>query len=106
MEYRHKSSPSPKKFKVVASARKGMLTVFWDSEGIFHIDFLKQGNTVNSERYISTLRKLSVRLHRDNARPHASRQTEETLHKMNYVVLPIRFTAQTLRQVTFTFSQN
>ncbi|GFR68138.1 histone-lysine N-methyltransferase SETMAR [Elysia marginata] len=36
MEYRHKSSPSPRKFKVVASARKVMLTVFWDSEGIVH----------------------------------------------------------------------
>ncbi|GFS06420.1 histone-lysine N-methyltransferase SETMAR [Elysia marginata] len=99
MEHRHKSSPSPRKFKVVASARKVMLIVFWDSEGIFHIEFLKQGNTVNSERYISTLRKLSVRIkrvrptkhaipHHDNARPHTSRQTEEALHKMNFVVLP------------------
>ncbi|GFR78627.1 histone-lysine N-methyltransferase SETMAR [Elysia marginata] len=101
MEYRHKSSPSPKKFKVVAFARKVMLTVFWDSEseGIVHIEFLKKGCTVNSERYISTLRKLSVRLKRvrptkhailqhDNARLHTSRQIEEALHKMNFVVLP------------------
>ncbi|GFR61082.1 histone-lysine N-methyltransferase SETMAR [Elysia marginata] len=61
MKYMHKSSPSPRKFKV---ARKVMLTVFWDSDGIIHIEFLKQGNSVNSERYISTLRKLSVRLKR------------------------------------------
>ncbi|GFR95606.1 histone-lysine N-methyltransferase SETMAR [Elysia marginata] len=99
MEFRHKSSPSPRKFKIVASARKVMLTVFWDSEGIVHIEFLKQGNTDYSERYISTLRKLSVRLkrvhpknhtilHHDNARPHTSRQTEEVLHKINFVVLP------------------
>ncbi|GFR63965.1 transposase [Elysia marginata] len=99
MEYRHKSSPSPMKFKVVASARKVMLTVFWDSEGIVDIEFMKQRNTVNSERYISTLRKLSVRLkrvrstkqailHHDNAMPHTSRRTEEALHKMNFVVLP------------------
>ncbi|GFR88109.1 transposase [Elysia marginata] len=99
MEYRHKSSPSPRKFKVVASARKVMLAVFWDSEGIVHIEFLKQENTVISERYNSTLRKRSVRLkrvrptkhamlHHDNARPHTSRQTEEALHKMNFVVLP------------------
>ncbi|GFR89924.1 transposase [Elysia marginata] len=99
MEYGHKSSPSSRKFKVVASARKVMLTVFWDSERIDHIQFLKQGNTVNSEWYISTLRKLSARLkrmrhtkhailHHDNARPHTSRQTEEALHKMNFVVLP------------------
>ncbi|GFS00937.1 histone-lysine N-methyltransferase SETMAR [Elysia marginata] len=98
MEYRHKSSPSPRKFKVAASARNMMLTVFWDSEGIVHIEILKQGNTVNSERYISSLRKLSVRLKRvrptkhailyhDNARPHTSRKTEEALHKMNFVVL-------------------
>ncbi|GFR64073.1 histone-lysine N-methyltransferase SETMAR [Elysia marginata] len=99
MEYRHKSPPSPRKFKVVVSARKVMLTVFWVSEGIAYIQFQKQGNTVNSERYISTLRKLSVRLkrvrptkhamlHHDNARPHTSRQTREALHKMNFVVLP------------------
>ncbi|GFR70408.1 histone-lysine N-methyltransferase SETMAR [Elysia marginata] len=100
MEYRHKSSPSPRKFKVVVPPRKVMLTVFWDSEGIVHIELLKQGNTVKSERYIiSTLRKLNVRLkrvrptkhailHHDNARPHTSRQTYETLHKMNFVVLP------------------
>ncbi|GFS25671.1 transposase [Elysia marginata] len=62
MKYTHKSSPSPRKFKVVACARKVMLTVFWDSEGIVHIEFLTQRNTVNSERYISTLRKRSVSL--------------------------------------------
>ncbi|GFR97672.1 histone-lysine N-methyltransferase SETMAR [Elysia marginata] len=99
MEYRHKSSPSPRKFKAVASARKVMRTVFWYSEGTVHIEFLKQGKTVNLERYISTLRKLSVRLkrvhpkkhailvlHHDIDRPHTSRQTEEALH--NFVVLP------------------
>ncbi|GFR74821.1 histone-lysine N-methyltransferase SETMAR [Elysia marginata] len=52
MEYRHKSSPSPRKFKVVASARKVML-FFGDSEEIVLTEFLKQGNTVHSERYIS-----------------------------------------------------
>ncbi|GFS05480.1 transposase [Elysia marginata] len=88
MEYTHKSSPSPRKFKIVASARKVLLTLF-----------LKQGNTVNSERYISKLRKLSVGLkrvrptkhailHPDNARLHTSRQTEEALHKVNFVELP------------------
>ena len=55
MEYRHKTSPSPRKFKVVASARKVLFTVFWDMEGVVHMEFLEQGQTVNSERYISTL---------------------------------------------------
>ena len=32
MQYQHKNSPAPKKFKVVASARKVLLTIFWDME--------------------------------------------------------------------------
>ncbi|GFN86338.1 histone-lysine N-methyltransferase SETMAR [Plakobranchus ocellatus] len=88
MEYRHKTSPSPRKFKVVASARKVLFTVFWDMEGVVHMDFLEQGQTVNSERYISTLRARKLRLGRvqrdkdsnlqhDNARSHTCRQTED-----------------------------
>ncbi|GFS23622.1 histone-lysine N-methyltransferase SETMAR [Elysia marginata] len=119
MEYRHKSSPSPRKFKVVASARKVMLTVFWGFRGncSYGQEVLKQGNTVNSERYISTLRKLSVRLkrvsptkhailHHNNARPHTSRQTEKALHKMNFVVLPHLSSSPDLAPMIFTFSRN
>ncbi|KAL4121904.1 hypothetical protein QTP88_014324 [Uroleucon formosanum] len=32
MEFHHKTSPAPKKFKIQASAGKVMLTVFWDSK--------------------------------------------------------------------------
>ncbi|GFR64015.1 hypothetical protein ElyMa_000169200 [Elysia marginata] len=32
MEYRHKTSSSPRKFQVVASTRKVLFTVFWDME--------------------------------------------------------------------------
>ena len=64
MQYRHKNSPARKKFKVVASARKVLLTIFWDMEGIVHIEFLEQGKTINSERYVSTLRVLKGRLRR------------------------------------------
>ncbi|GFO19810.1 histone-lysine N-methyltransferase SETMAR [Plakobranchus ocellatus] len=42
MEYRHKTFPSPRKFKVVASARKVLFTVFWDMEGVVHMEFLEQ----------------------------------------------------------------
>ncbi|GFO38357.1 histone-lysine N-methyltransferase SETMAR [Plakobranchus ocellatus] len=60
MEYRHKTSPSPRKFKVVASERKVFFTVFWDMEGVVHIEFLEEGQIVNSERYILTLRALKL----------------------------------------------
>ena len=84
MVYRHKTSPSPRKFELIASARKALSTIFWDMKGVVHMEFLKQGHTVNFEKYISTLRTLKARLRRvrsgrdsilrhDNARPHTSR---------------------------------
>ncbi|GFS04007.1 histone-lysine N-methyltransferase SETMAR [Elysia marginata] len=90
MEYRHKTSLSPRKFKVVASARKVLFTVFWDMEGMAHMEFMEHGQTVKSERYISTLRALKLRLRRvrcdkdsilqhDNARLHTSHETQDTL---------------------------
>ncbi|GFO12124.1 histone-lysine N-methyltransferase SETMAR [Plakobranchus ocellatus] len=99
MEYRHKTSPSPRKFKVVASARKVLFIVFWDMEGVVHMEFLEQGQTVNSERYISTLRTLKLRLRRvrrdkdsilqhDNARPNTSRQTQDALRQLELTTLP------------------
>ncbi|GFR69698.1 histone-lysine N-methyltransferase SETMAR [Elysia marginata] len=101
MQYRHKNSPAPKKFKVVASARKVLLTMFWDMEGIVHIEFLEQGKTINLERYVSTLRALKGRLRRvrqdkvkdvviqhDNARPHTSRQTQCALQQLELPTIP------------------
>ena len=63
------------------------------------MEFLEQGQTVNSERYISTLRTPKRRLRRvrgdknsilqhDNARPHTSRQTQDALRQMELTTLP------------------
>ncbi|GFR91431.1 histone-lysine N-methyltransferase SETMAR [Elysia marginata] len=98
MEYSHKTAPSPRKFKVVASARKVLFIVFWDIEGVVHIEFLELGQTVNSEGCISTLRALKLRLRRvqcdkhsilqhDNARPHTSRQTQGALRQLELTTL-------------------
>ncbi|GFR79723.1 histone-lysine N-methyltransferase SETMAR [Elysia marginata] len=94
MEYRHKTSASPRKFNVVALARKALFIVFWDKEEVVHVEFLKQGETVNSERYISTLRALKLRLRRvrrekdiilqhGNVRTHTSCQTQDALGSWN-----------------------
>ena len=101
MQYRHKNSPAPKKFKVVALARKVLQTIFWDMEGIVHIEFLEQGTTINSERYVSTLSALKGRLRwfrqdkvkdvviqHDNARPHTSRQTQCALQQLELPTIP------------------
>jgi len=46
MQWKHTSSPSPRKFKVQASAGKIMRTTFWDAEGILLIDFMPQKVTI------------------------------------------------------------
>ncbi|GFO00913.1 transposase [Plakobranchus ocellatus] len=62
-------------------------------------EFLEQGQTVNSERYISTLRALKLRLRRVrrdkdsilqycNAHPHTSRQTQDALRQIELTTLP------------------
>jgi len=60
MEYHHKESPQPKKFKTHASAGKVMLTVFWNSECVVLADLEKE-TTINS-RYVETLTALKRRI--------------------------------------------
>ena len=102
MEWHHKQSPKKKKFKTVPSAGKVMATVFWDEEGVILLDFLEQGCTINSVRYVTTLQKLKARLKRvrptksmedvlllhDNARPHTSHHTSQEIEKIGWKVLP------------------
>ena len=45
------------KFKVQISVGKVMSSVFWDNEEILLGEFLKRCATVNSERYVQTLKK-------------------------------------------------
>jgi len=99
MEYRHKESPQPKKFKTQASAGKVMFTVLWNSERVVLADFLEKETTINSQRYIETLTSLKRRIERtgirnetllqhDNARPHTSATTRDEIQRVELSVLP------------------
>ena len=102
MEWRHPNSPRTKKFKAQKSAAKIMATVFWDSQGVILLDFLPKGETINSEVYIETFRKLkakiecvrpnldiaNVLLQHDNARPHTSIRTMEAITSFGWTVIP------------------
>ena len=57
-EWKHVTSPTPVKFRKIASAGKVMASVFWDSEGVLMIDYLERGKTVTGIYYAELIRKL------------------------------------------------
>jgi len=102
MEWKHPGSPVTKKFESQPSARKVMLTVFWDSQGVLLEHDLERGTTVNSVGYsemLSTGLKPAIQIKRqgllssgvlllhDNARPHTAIHTLQTLVKLGFMVL-------------------
>jgi len=58
LQWVSKMSPRPKKSRQVHSHVKVMLTVFFDSEGVVHYEFLPQGWTVNKEYYLEVMQRL------------------------------------------------
>jgi len=46
---------APQKFRVQKSAGKFLASIFWDQDGILHIDYLPKGQTINADNYSSLL---------------------------------------------------
>jgi histone-lysine N-methyltransferase SETMAR len=79
-----------------------MATVFWNAEGVILVDIMPRGQTINSDLYIQTLKKLQKHLRRvqphknvfeillqhNNAQPHTSLKTQEAITKLGWTVLP------------------
>lgn len=100
-EWRHTSSPKPKRARRSRSAGKVMATFFWDWQGVIHVDFLTDARTVNAAYYsdlLATDVKEKIRSKRktggkrvaflqDNARPHTAKTTMETLRKLKWNLL-------------------
>jgi len=100
-EWRHSSSPKPRKFKTTRSAGKVMPTVFWDRKGVLLVNFMAHGTTINADRYCETLKKLrraiqnqrrgmltkGVCLLHDNACPHIARQTVVLLDQFGWDIV-------------------
>ena len=57
-QWKAKGEPTPLKAATVAWTRKQMATVFWDRGGILQIDWLPQGEMINSDYFIGCLRHL------------------------------------------------
>ncbi|EYB98974.1 hypothetical protein Y032_0027g1627 [Ancylostoma ceylanicum] len=94
----------PKQFpKKKLHEKKTMLTVWWNSAGILHYEFLKTGETIDADNYCRQLDKMHENLARaspavvnrkgpillhDNARPHVSQKTSQKLSDLGYEILP------------------
>jgi len=58
MEWRHSGSPRTKKFRVEKSPGKILALISWNQDGIFLIDYLPKGQTINAEYYSALLVQL------------------------------------------------
>lgn len=101
MPWKHPSSFSTKKFKVMLSAGKVMLPMFRDSQGVILAYFQQHGENVNSAKYCEVLLKLQdaicrkhpgqltrgVLIHCDNARLHAAQAPWERIRELQWELL-------------------
>ena len=55
MQWKYKSFPIPKKFRVEISAGKVMATVFWDEKGLLLLEFMPQKTTITGQTYANQL---------------------------------------------------
>jgi histone-lysine N-methyltransferase SETMAR len=102
MQWVHKNSPPPKKFRVQASAGKLMATVFWDAKGVIHIDYVPPKTTITGQYYAELLMRLresmiekrrgmmrhGVLLLHDNSPCHKANVAQAALRKAGFEELP------------------
>ena len=84
------------------TARKVLLCVWWDWQGIIYYELFPYGQTLNSDLYCQQLDRLNAALmqkrpslinrgrivfHQDNARPHTSLVTRQKLRELGWEVL-------------------
>jgi hypothetical protein len=58
MEWTHRGSPRPKKFRAQKSARKVLASVFWDFRGVIMIDYQEKGQTITGPLLASLREKI------------------------------------------------
>jgi histone-lysine N-methyltransferase SETMAR len=84
------------------SNQKVMLCIWWSNCQIIYLEFLKSGQTVNSDLYCQMLTKVDqeikkkmpsviirqkILFHQDNAKPHTSLKTRKHISTLNWLLL-------------------
>jgi histone-lysine N-methyltransferase SETMAR len=89
MYWKDPASPSSKKIKTQPSARKVMLTVFWDSQGPILEHYQEKGTTVTNVRYCDMLRdELKPVIHK-NGQEYCYREFFCCMTTPAFILLPI-----------------
>ena len=93
MQWKHKTSRAPIKFRTQSSARKIMATVFWDCNGILLVEYMPHKSIVTADVYVNTMKSLreaikekrrglltrGVMLLHDNAPVHRSKKVQTAI---------------------------
>jgi [histone H3]-lysine36 N-dimethyltransferase SETMAR len=101
MEWTEVGQKPPIKFKAQKSARKVLASIFWDSQGIIMIDFLRGGRTITGEYYATLMEKLRISIREkrrgklskgviilhDNAPAHTSKIAVEKINALKFTTL-------------------
>uniref|UniRef100_H2ZS50 Mos1 transposase HTH domain-containing protein n=1 Tax=Latimeria chalumnae TaxID=7897 RepID=H2ZS50_LATCH len=58
MQWKHRASPPPKKFRSQPSASKVMAPIFWDAKGVLLTDYMPHKTRMTGEYYASLMWKL------------------------------------------------
>ena len=101
-QWKHATSPPPKKAKVQKSGGKVMVSVFWDCRGVILTDYLAKGQTITGAYYCNLLSKLrdaikqkrrgmitrGVRLLADNAPVHTCQAAAVEARRCGFEILP------------------
>ena len=102
-QWKHASSPRPKKVRQSKSTHKLLMIPFFDSTGMIYMNWVPTGQTVIKEYYVEVLRKFRKRFcrkrpalfksgqwhfHQDNALVHNSILVTDYLTKMGIKTVP------------------
>ena len=102
-QWKHASSPRPKKARQSKSTHKLLMIPFFDSTGMIYMHWVPTGQTVNKKYYVEVLREFRKRFrrkrpallksgqwhfHQDNAPVHNSILVTDYLTKMGIKTVP------------------
>ena len=73
-QWKHGTFPRPKKARMSRSQEKVMVIPFFDSQGLIHVEWVPQGQTVTEEFYLTVLRRFREKMRKKRPQQWTSGQ--------------------------------